>query len=253
MKIKRLAVLLTGLAILGLPAYADFTTTFIVSGNSASDGRAQDGSATFTLNGSTFTITLTNTETITTGISSTLVGVVFSFDPGDTGAITGITSGSAPNGACVVSKTTHLCTSVSTPASPFGWGANAGTGPGGVTVTTPNLFAGDGSGKPDAIVASTNTGAPSVNDTDGLFNSEHNPYLVSPVTFTLGFTGTITSVDAATLYFGTGGESQTGCISGSPGCGGTITGSTPEPSSIALLGGGLLLSLIAFRRKLRRA
>src|SRR5215472_3945624 len=118
MKIPRLAILVAVPALLGLPAFADFNTTFTANGNSSVDGRAQDGTAQFKLSGSTFTITLTNTETATTGISGTLVGVVFTFDNGDTGALTGINNVSP---ASICDFTSGTCTA-GAGSTPFMWG-----------------------------------------------------------------------------------------------------------------------------------
>src|SRR5690348_14739950 len=90
MSLSRLTTMLAVSVMLGVPAFADFSTSFTANGTSATDGRTQKGTAVFTLTGSTFTVTLTNNSNPTTGISSTLVGVVFHFTNGSTAVLTGI-------------------------------------------------------------------------------------------------------------------------------------------------------------------
>jgi hypothetical protein len=238
--------LLVGLLLAGTPLFAaNFDILFTAAGTSASDSRAQDGTAEFVWNGTTLTVKLINTEGTTTGISSLLDGLTFTL-AGAT--FSGITSVSDPNGLCNFSG--GVCTTPSAAqvtagdtTSPFNWGANAGSGPGGASVTTPNIFAGSGSGKPDAIIANN------ITNTDGFQNdTSHTPYLFGPVTFTLSFTGgPPTGVSNVALWFGTAGENQsaTGCTVGGPNC---RTPTVPEPTSLALLGGVLF---VAGRRLVR--
>jgi hypothetical protein len=227
------------LALAAVPARADIVTTFDASGKSATDCptsttcRVQDGEVQFDINTSTKTITvkLTNTDPATIGgISQTLVGVTWAFDNGDApGTLTLSTTATAAGGLDCTAGTT-ACKSVTPSGTDFLWGIDASSGPGGVSVTTPNLFAGSGSGKPNGIVTTNIDGS-----SDGLSNAQHNPYLVGPVTFSFTYSGTVTSIDAATLYFGTSGDNQSG---GS----GTTQSTTPEPASFILLGTILVIA-----------
>jgi hypothetical protein len=229
------------LALAAAPARADIQTTFDGSGTSASDGRVQDGEVVFDINTGTKTITVTlkNTDMATIGgVSQTLVGVTWTFDDGNSpGTLTLSTTASAA-GAVDCSSGAATCPSVTPTGTDFGWGLDAGSGPGGASVTSPNLFAGDGSGKNQAIVTSNIDGS-----SDGLKSGPHNPYLVGPVTFTFTYTGTVTSIDSAKLYFGTGGEFQSGG-------GGTTQSTSPEPASFLLLGTVLVIAGRFTKKKL---
>jgi hypothetical protein len=229
------------LALAAAPAKADIVTTFDGSGTSASDGRVQDGEVVFDINQGTKTITVTlkNTDTATIGgISQTLVGVTWAFDAGNAPGTLTLSTTATAAGAVNCTTSANPCTSATVPSGTFGWGLDAGSGPGSVSVTTPNLFAGDGSGKPNGIVTTNIDGS-----SDGLSNAQHNNYLVGPVTFTFTYTGTVTSIDSANLYFGTSGEHQSG---GS----GTTQSTTPEPASFLLLGTVLVIAGRFTKKKL---
>lgn len=246
---RRFPILCAALALASLPAFADiFTYNFTASGNSVADGRDQDGTAKFVLNttNKTIAVTLTNTGLVD-GVSATLVGVVWSFHTGNTPGTLGLTSAIAAGAVNCTGGADGPCPSTALPASPYLWGLNAASGPGSVVVTTPNLFAGNGSGKPYAIVNGNTDG-----DSDGLRNAQHNPYLLGPVVFNLTYTGNVTSIDSATLYFGTAGEHQTG-RGGCTDCTiNTTGGQVPEPTSVVLLG-SLLIGITGIcRKKLHR-
>ena len=247
---RRFSILCAALALASVPAFANIVTySFTASGTSIADGRDQDGTASFKIDttAKTIAVTLTNTGLVD-GISATLVGVVWSFDAGNTPGTLTLASASAAGAVDCSGGANGPCPTTALPASPYQWVVNAGSGPGGAVITSPNLFAGGGSGKPYAIVDGNTDG-----NSDGLSNAQHNPYLLGPVTFNLTFTGTVTSIDSAALYFGTAGEHQDG---GRPVCTdctiNTTGGNVPEPTSVVLLGSILIGITGICRKKLQR-
>jgi hypothetical protein len=235
-KMKLLDSKLTGLLLIGAgllaaaPAFAN-PFVFSVSSTAVSDGRDENGTATFTINANTITVVLENTGLAgqVGGISSTLAGVTFTTSGGAPGTFT-LENGTTIGG--IVDCTAGLATC----ATPAGNG-NLGSSPYGWTINGTELSAGNGSFKPAAIVNSFVTG-----DTDGIRNGPHNDYLLGPVTFTLDFGGTApTAITSAVFQFGTDErDHHTGTLT-------TTVSGVPEPSSLLLLGG--IVALVASRFK----
>jgi hypothetical protein len=215
---------------LGIPVFialsaSAFPATFTFTGSDNQGGVPQNGSVTFTINSSDLMITLTNTggPGQVQNIASELDGLKFTLTGGSALLNPASLTGSNPDGA-IDCAGVSVCTPV-TVVSPFGWGLSGGP--------TFQLAAGGGSFKPNAIVNS-NVVAPGGNG--GVSNAQHNPLLLGPVTFDIGFTGTApTGIGNVVLQFGTGPADVTGTA-------------VPEPS----LSGFLLLSLIGVALVVRR-
>ena len=208
----RLAVLVS----LSLPAFADvYTLTY-------SDANV-GGSAVFTISGNTMQVKLTNTKDPTVDIGESLVGVQWGYGgtaPSDLTLVSVVPMGIMD--LCDYTKPNNHCDGI-TEASPYLWEVNSTSG---WANSTPNLFAGGGSGKAYGILNLN------YDVTHGLKNAEHNPWLVGPVTFNLTFQGDAPVIDEATLFFGTAGDNHPAVL-----C--TDCVQTPEPSSILLLIGML--------------
>jgi PEP-CTERM motif len=217
---KRLIpVIVAALTLIGSGTAFALPITFTVGGFEG--GEPQNGTAAFSVSGSTLTIVLTNTAgpDQMDAIASVLDGLQFTVS-GSPGTMT-LSSVSAAGG--VICLDDEPC-AVSHPLN-FSWLL------GDSFTLAPNGY------KPYGII----------NDNyeveDGIPNAKHNPYLLGPVTFNINFTGTITDVTAATLLFGT----EPFDHPGDPG----LT-SAPEPGSLILLGSGLLAASRARRRDGRR-
>jgi hypothetical protein len=207
---------------------------FTASGT-AGDGRPDNAEATINfLSLTQMTIMLENTAGVGElgGISSVLDGFSFTFPTAPTSVTleNAVTIGGSPQEFDCTSGT---CVSTSVGSGVYGWGMT-------VSLTTPLLTAGNGSYKPYGIVNDN------IQTTDGIPNAEHNPYLNGPVTFTLDLTGlsSIPNITAASFYFGTVPDVQTGVP-------GTGTSPIPEPTTMLLLGSGLI-GLLGLRKKFKK-
>jgi hypothetical protein len=209
--------------------------TFTFSGTAASDGRAENGTATFNFVSTTeLIITLTNTGGAgqVGGISSEITGVGFTLStvPGPST----LNSVMAPGGSVDCSTGTCITTTPAVGSTPYNW-AIAGTN---------TVFLGAVQLHPYAITNGN------VTATDGNTNGQHNPMLMGPVTYDITLSGltSIPTVTTAVMQFGTN-TADTQLPSSSSG-GPNTSGPVPEPSSTALALLGLaLLSGVLLRRK----
>jgi hypothetical protein len=230
MKRHTLVIAALFFTVMASPVWAAPNFTATVSGGVASDGRPQNAKADFTFNNtfSSLSLTLTNTAGVGQlgGISSILDGIAFNLTGVSASALS-LSSLSDPNGT--VNCTTGSCIFSSTPVSlaTSGWTYNAGSS---------LLAAGAGTFKPYGV-ANNN-----ISVTDGIPNTQHNPYLDGPVTFVFSITNpnqTALSLTSANLYFGTVPDIRAA----------TIVSGIPEPESYALMLAGLaLLGLVSRRR-----
>jgi hypothetical protein len=273
--LKKLAIVVASVA-LGTPAFAltcTGTLFTMAAGTISTSGYTDDAAkACVTLTGSTITVVLENQTGTVSQVPDTLVGFSFTLAGGGSisSGITGATSGIGDaNGQfldcnvaslpCTYENTFHSYDNGGTATvvgSPYTWAATTGvtTVSGGsfhtFSTTNPGLFAGQGSGNDFSLHPGGIVNDSAANNAAGglLNNKPHNDLLLSDTSFTLTCTGCTsqTTFSSGVFYWGTEG------LSGSGG-GGNITGTVPEPTSIALLGGVLLFTVRTLRRKRSQA
>lgn len=235
MKRKGMQVMLVAVAVLAMVgiAHAD-TVTF--TGIGTTSGGSVSAKAVVTTSGSTITVTLTNLTGTISDIAQELSDFTFSLNSTPSGASFTGTATAAGKVDCTGLTFPTPCVftnTAQTSTSAFGWGVTLN----GSTLT---LSAGAGALKPNNVVNKNIVAGPSSNgDTS---NSEHNPNLLGPVTFTItltGVTGTPTiNTNGASFSFGTGPETV------------AAIHVVPEPGTLALFGSGLLSIAALIRRRI---
>lgn len=204
-------------------------STFTASG--VTDSFSQQATAQFAFdlqNPGTFTVTLTDTVSPTADILSELDGLTFGFAQAPSAiALTGVSASSIID----CTNSTNPCPAGSG-SFPYGWGqtfaggqVNLGAGFDGTSSFSYNPFA----------IVNANYTAPGGNT--GLSQTDNNPLLVGPVTFTFSVTGDyVPMVTNVSFQFGKRPTTL-------------ADAAVPEPTPLALLGAGLFAAWFVRRRR----
>ena len=209
-------------------ASANVVYTFYASG--ITENYAQQGTAVFSFadDGSSLSITLTDTVSPTSAIQSEISGLAFTFSFAPT--TMSLTSVSATQ---VID-----CSNSSSPcppgdgSSPYGWGATLG---GGLATMGAGFDGSTFAYQPYGIV---NANYLSVAGAGGLATPSNNPLLVGPVTFTFALTGLWFAPEVSSVIFAFGDPIS-------------VAGAVPEPQTVALFAIALLAAGWIGRRKVR--
>ncbi|MHB8723994.1 MAG: PEP-CTERM sorting domain-containing protein [Casimicrobiaceae bacterium] len=227
MKTQQLIVA-AGFALASSLASANVQYTFYANG--VTESYAEQGLALFSFSsdGSSLSITLTDTVNPTTAVQSAITGLQFTLSSAPTAiSLTSVT----PTSVIDCSGLSGSSCPAGVGSTPYGWS----------TTLSGNAFAlGNGSEfsyQPFGIVNANYLSG----GTGGLGTPSNNPLLIGPVTFNFALTGLHYAPEANSVVFLFGDTTE------------APTSRVPEPQSLALLAIGLMAAGWVSRRKYRRA
>jgi hypothetical protein len=223
--LRKIAIALSMLALVGLgSASVARADNFSFTSGTPGTSNYQNVSGTITAGAGTVTITINNllTNAQVFDVLQNVSGVYFNVSGGT--AVTGIVQSATAAATNIVNQVGVPTTVVSQ------WGAGTSSGEFVVCVVCSagiTIPPGAGAGPAQTLIGGTGSGAYS--NTNGSINNNnpHNPFLVSPATFTLNIAGVTANSTFSNIFiqFGTTVQTPTG---------------TPEPTTMLLLGTGLL-------------